>query len=166
MREQCYSANAQEDKMQRFQHPAIFLNVTLWTRMLPVFLALCVLLSANGMVHSAENSQQKTTDADVSNPLQAALQTGKPVVADFGKGTCVPCKMMAPILEDLQQEYKGKAEVIFIDIREHPSLTRDVGIRVIPTQIFYSASGQEVKRHTGFMDKSAIVQEIDALRTK
>ena len=140
-------------------------RVTLWTRILPVFLALCVLLSANEMVHSAENSQQKRTD-DVSNPLQAALQTGRPVVADFGKGTCVPCKMMAPILEDLKQEYKGKAEVIFIDIREYPSLTREVGIRVIPTQIFYSASGQEVKRHTGFMDKSAIVQEIDALRTK
>jgi thioredoxin 1 len=133
---------------------------------MPAFLALCVLLSGNGMVHSAENPQQKTSDADISNPLQTALQAGRPVVADFGKGTCVPCKMMAPILEDLKQEYKGKAEVIFIDIREYPGLTRDVGIRVIPTQIFYSSSGKEVKRHTGVMDKSALVQEIDALRTK
>jgi thioredoxin 1 len=133
---------------------------------MPIFLALCVLLSVNQPVHSAENSQQKTTDPDISNPLQAALQTGKPVVADFGKGTCVPCKMMAPILEDLKQEYKGKAEVIFIDIREYPSLTREVGIRVIPTQIFYSSSGKEIKRHTGFMDKSALVQEIDTLRTQ
>ena len=141
-------------------------RASLCTILISLFLVIGTFFSANTTVYSAEKSQQMTSDSSGSNPLQEAFQTQRPVVADFGRGTCVPCKMMAPILEDLKQEYKGKAEVIFIDIREHPGLTREKGIRVIPTQIFYTSTGEEVKRHTGFMDESALVQEIEALIKK
>ncbi|MFO7802709.1 MAG: thioredoxin family protein [Desulfovermiculus sp.] len=149
--------------MKKLQRAEKLHRTPLCTIVISVFLVIGAFFSASKMVYSAEDSQQMKSDSGGSNPLEKAFQAKRPVVADFGRGTCVPCKMMAPILEDLKQEYKGKAEVVFIDIRDHPGLTREVGIQVIPTQVFYTSSGEEVKRHTGFMDKSGLVQEIEGL---
>ncbi len=101
--------------------------------------------------------------AGAENPLDLALKTGRPVVADFGRGTCIPCKMMKPILDDLKKEYEGRAEVLIIDIDDYPALRRQCGILTIPTQIFYDASGAEVYRHQGFMPREEIVAELAEL---
>jgi thioredoxin 1 len=65
--------------------------------------------------------------------------------------------MMAPILEELKREYQGRAVVEVIDLRDDAGAARDYGIRVIPTQIFYDAAGEEVWRHEGFLGKDAII---------
>ncbi len=101
---------------------------------------------------------QKARAAD--NPLDRALATGRPVVADFGRGKCIPCKMMKPILDDLKDEYAGRAEILIIEIDKYPTVTQRVGIRAIPTQIFYDAEGNEVYRHQGFMPRDAIVEKL------
>ena len=98
--------------------------------------------------------------ARADNPLDRALSTGRPVLADFGRGVCIPCKRMQPILEALAKEYKDRAEVLIIEIDEHYSLARRVGLRMIPTQIFYDGSGKEVYRHEGFMGREAIVAKL------
>lgn len=97
------------------------------------------------------------------DPLNRALATGRPVLADFGRSTCIPCKKMLPILTALKKEYAGRAEVLIIDIDEHMELTQSVGIRVIPTQIFYDAQGNEVYRHVGFMSKEDIVTQLKTM---
>jgi thioredoxin 1 len=79
-----------------------------------------------------------------------------PVLIDLGKGTCRPCIMMKPILEELQKEYQGKAIVHIIDLRYEPEKAREYKIALIPTQIFYDAKGNEIYRHIGFMDKESI----------
>ena len=79
-----------------------------------------------------------------------------PTLVDLGKGTCVPCKKMKPILEELQKDYQGKAVVRVIDLRDEPKEASKYGIRLIPTQIFFDAEGKEVYRHEGFMDKQSI----------
>ena len=81
-----------------------------------------------------------------------------PILIDLGAGTCEPCKMMAPILEELQKEYAGKVKVEVIDINENRQEANKYKIRVIPTQIFFNAKGEEVYRHEGFMPKEDIVQ--------
>jgi len=96
----------------------------------------------------------------VDNPLSKVLKSGKPVVADFGRGTCIPCKMMQPILEKLQKEYEGKAEILIIDVSEYAALSRKYRIQLIPTQIFFDAKGKEVYRHRGFMSKADIVAQL------
>jgi thioredoxin 1 len=101
---------------------------------------------------------QKPPVAD--NPLDHALATGRPVVADFGRGMCVPCKMMKPILDELGGQYKSRAEVLIIEIDDYPDVTRRVGIRAIPTQIFYDSDGNEVYRHEGFMPREDIVAKL------
>ncbi|MDZ7761651.1 MAG: thioredoxin domain-containing protein [Desulfovermiculus sp.] len=98
------------------------------------------------------------------NPLAKALETDRPVLADFGRGSCIPCKMMEPILEELQEEYKGRAEILVLDVGEYPVLTRRYSIRTIPTQIFFDASGEQVKRHEGFMSKEDIVGVLQELK--
>jgi thioredoxin 1 len=88
---------------------------------------------------------------------------GKVTMVDIGAKKCIPCKMMAPILEELEKEYKDRAAIIFIDVWENPQAGRKFGIQLIPTQIFYTAEGKEVSRHEGFMDKAAIVAELEKL---
>lgn len=79
-----------------------------------------------------------------------------PMLVDLGRGTCIPCKKMKPILDELTIKYQGKAIVKVIDLRDEPQAAREYGIRLIPTQIFFDADGKEVYRHEGFMDKQSI----------
>jgi thioredoxin 1 len=79
-----------------------------------------------------------------------------PKLLDFGAGTCIPCKKMAPILQELSEEYKGRVVIKIIEVYQERELTRTNGIRLIPTQIFFDAKNQEVYRHIGFMDKEQI----------
>ena len=81
---------------------------------------------------------------------------GMATMVDLGAKKCIPCKMMAPIIAELQQEYAGRASIVFIDVRENREQIKRFGIRVIPTQIFYDERGNEVSRHVGFMDKKSI----------
>jgi thioredoxin 1 len=92
--------------------------------------------------------------------VNQALSSGKPTVIDLGARSCIPCKKMAPILESLSAEYRGKAGVLFIDVRADQDAAQRFGVQMIPTQIFFDAKGREVKRHMGFMDKPGIVKEL------
>ena len=98
--------------------------------------------------------------------IRAALTSGRPTVADFGARTCIPCKKMAPILAELNGELKGRGNVLFTDVRESPDLAERYHVQMIPTQIFFDIRGREVKRHMGFMEKSAILKELKALGMK
>lgn len=104
--------------------------------------------------------------APKSNPLVQALTSGLPVVADFGRGTCIPCKMMKPILEELMQTYKGRAEIFIFDTGEYQELTEQYGIKLIPTQIFFDKTGKEVWRHEGFLEKEKITGKLAELGVK
>jgi thioredoxin 1 len=80
-----------------------------------------------------------------------------PRLVDLGAKSCVPCKMMAPILEELRNEYKGKLQVEIIDVYEDRSAGDRYRIRFIPTQIFFDPSGKELFRHIGFISKEDIL---------
>lgn len=81
-----------------------------------------------------------------------------PKIVDFGRGQCIPCKMMKPVLEELAREYRGKLEVVFIDTGEHPDYAELFRIGIIPTQIFYDQYGEEFVRHEGFFSKEDIMR--------
>lgn len=82
---------------------------------------------------------------------------GLVTMVDLGAHKCIPCKMMAPIIKELQEEYAGRASIIFIDVWEHREQVQRFGIQAIPTQIFYDKQGMEIERHIGFMDKKSIL---------
>jgi thioredoxin 1 len=84
---------------------------------------------------------------------------GMVTLVDLGAKTCIPCKMMAPILAKLEKQYAGKAAVIFLDVQQYPELIKRFGISAIPTQIFFDKDGKGVLRHRGFMSEEAIVKQ-------
>lgn len=97
----------------------------------------------------------ETTVAAREAPQDKAL----PRLVDLGADKCIPCKMMAPILEELDKEYADTFEVEFIDVWKNPKASEEYGIRIIPTQIFYDAEGKELFRHEGFIGKEDILAQ-------
>ena len=98
--------------------------------------------------------------ADVAtNATPSAVTATRPLprLLDLGATRCIPCKMMAPILEELKKEYAGRMDVEFIDVWQNPDAGKQYGIEMIPTQIFFDASGKELFRHVGFFGKEDIL---------
>lgn len=85
---------------------------------------------------------------------------GMVTMVDLGARSCIPCKMMEPILEKLEREYRGRAAIVFIDISVQRDAARRFGIRAIPTQVFFDKEGREVYRHMGFMSEKDIVAQL------
>lgn len=90
--------------------------------------------------------------------LQELLSRQRPVLLEFGKGWCRPCKYMKPILEDTAGAYKGRAIVTTVDMDANVDLVRKFGIRVMPTQIFLWPDGREFFRNEGVLEREHIVQ--------
>ncbi len=102
-------------------------------------------------------------DAATTNEsaAQAKVEQALPKLVDLGAKTCIPCKKMAPILDELTEEYKGVFDVVFIDVwkPENQAEAKKYGIKSIPTQIFFDASGKELGRHEGFIPKEDILKK-------
>jgi thioredoxin 1 len=120
-------------------------------------------LAAYNLIQGRSPSSGPQSEAVSVRPSEGWPSTGIVTMIDLGATECIPCKMMAPILEELKREYAGRADIIFIDVYKDPSQVKRYGIRAIPTQIFFDREGREVFRHTGFMDKRRIVDELAKL---
>lgn len=116
--------------------------------------------SVSEPVAAANSNPAAITESNSQSPenAQTAQTTAKlPRLVDLGATKCIPCKMMKPILDELREEYKNNFQVIFIDVWENPDEAKRTGIKIIPTQIFYDASGKELFRHEGFFSKEDIL---------
>lgn len=108
-------------------------------------------------------SEQKTPErifapAGPQQEASAVTHTdGQPRLLDLGSASCVPCKMMQPVLADLRREYPGRLQVEFIDVWKDAEAGRRYGIEAIPTQILFDAHGKEFFRHTGFYPREEII---------
>jgi thioredoxin 1 len=89
-----------------------------------------------------------------------------PKLLDIGANKCKACVEMAPILQELTEEYKGRVVIKVINFREEPQLTEANKIRLIPTQIFFDSTNREVYRHEGFMDKEQIKKVFQTMGVK
>lgn len=85
---------------------------------------------------------------------------GSVTMVDLGAKKCIPCKMMAPILSKLKKAYKGKADIVFIDVWQHRNQAPRFKVRAIPTQIFFNEKGEEIYRHVGFLDEKSIIDQL------
>ena len=108
-------------------------------------------------------ASSKTSSALTSLPLREALVNGNPTLAEFGRGVCIPCKEMKPILERLAVEYEGNLNVVIVEIDENMDLTRQYGIMAIPTQIVFDRNGIEITRHTGFWSREQIIAQLQKM---
>lgn len=105
-----------------------------------------------------EPSSPPPPKPEVKPPENPPPRTKLPLLLDIGSTTCIPCKKMAPILEELEDEFEGVVEIEFIDVYKETGAARKYRIMVIPTQIFYDQEGKEFYRHLGFMGKEEILK--------
>jgi thioredoxin 1 len=118
----------------------------------------CLLLLATSAIAELPSGNQFT--------IQTALASGRPTIVDFGARSCIPCKKMAPILEQLEKEYRGRANVIFVDVWQDNKIGGQYRVQMIPTQIFFDAKGKESGRHMGFLDRQPIIDTFTKLGVK
>jgi len=89
-----------------------------------------------------------------------------PKLLDLGSVSCIQCKMMVSVLDELTKEYKGKLKVGFIDVWKDRSASAKYKVQTIPTQIFYDAKGKELYRHVGYYPKADILAKFKELGVK
>ena len=114
-----------------------------------------LLIIAVAVVIAVKQSNKAIQPPEIN---QLPSETKKlPRLVDLGADKCIPCKMMAPILEEMKKDYAGTINVEFIDVWKNPDKAKEYGISIIPTQIFFDASGKELFRHEGFFSKEDIL---------
>ena len=108
-------------------------------------------MSANAPLHVSDSEFGKTV-----------LESQAPVLVDFWAAWCGPCRMIAPFVEEIANDYAGKAVVAKMDTDANPQTPMKYGIMGIPTLIIFKG-GQEVDRIVGAVPKAMIVKKLDAV---
>jgi thioredoxin 1 len=97
-----------------------------------------------------------------SNFVQEVVQSASPVVVDFWADWCHPCKMIAPILDEIANEKNGAVKIAKVDVNDNPELSARFGVRSIPTLLFFK-NGEVKDQVIGATTKKELVSRIDAL---
>lgn len=92
----------------------------------------------------------------MDNSVDKARASGRPSLVDFGSTNCIPCQMLAPILETLRKKYEGRLNVLLVHAGENQILAARFRVEAIPTLIFFDSKGREVFRHVGFWPQDQI----------
>jgi thioredoxin 1 len=100
---------------------------------------------------------KQTTDADFQTDV---LQQDKPVLVDFWAPWCGPCKMVAPVLEEISEEYAEKLSVVKLNTDENPATTQRYGVTGIPTMNLY-INGEVVKTLVGALPEQKLLRELE-----
>ncbi len=95
--------------------------------------------------------------AGIDDALNNAKKEGRAVMLELGSVGCIPCEKMKPVMAKLRTNYKGKLEVLFVDVRRDHDTAQRFGAYVIPTQVFLDKNGREFHRHIGFYGYEEIV---------
>jgi len=102
----------------------------------------------------------KPVEVNDSNFDQAVLQAGTPVLVEFWAAWCAPCRMVAPIVEELAEEYEGKVTVVKLDVDQNPKAASKYGIMSIPSLIIFK-DGNPVSNLVGFRPKADLKRSLD-----
>jgi len=93
---------------------------------------------------------------------EVVIKSDKPVLVDFWAEWCGPCRMVAPIMEEISQEFAGKAIVVKCDVDSSPGVSAKYGIRNIPTILFFK-DGKIADKQVGAVPKTSFVTKLNAL---
>ena len=125
-----------------------------WVR---VAVFLVVVMAVVGVMTIKDRGGAQGESASGEQESATAVAQGLPRLVDLGADKCIPCKMMAPILEELKSDLDGQCEIVFIDVWKNPNEGPKYGIKIIPTQVFFAPDGTEMFRHEGFFSREDIL---------
>ena len=109
-----------------------------------------------------ENSKSLEVEVNGNNFQREVLESSVPVLVDFWAPWCMPCRMLAPIIEKLAEENKGKLKVCKLNTDENQNIAAQHGIQGIPTLIVFK-EGKEVGRTVGVMSKEKLQEKLDPI---
>jgi thioredoxin 1 len=92
---------------------------------------------------------------------EVVLKSDKPVMVDFWAAWCGPCRMVAPIMDQLTAEYADKAVIVKVDVDSNQKFAAEYGVRNIPTVLVFK-NGEVVEKQVGVAPKATYAQKIDA----
>ncbi len=92
---------------------------------------------------------------------ELVLKSEKPVMVDFWAAWCGPCRMVAPIMDQLTAEYEGKAVIVKVDVDANQKFAAEYGVRNIPTVLVFK-NGEVVEKQVGVAPKATYAQKIEA----
>ena len=120
------------------------------------FLGITGCSKGNSQQQESKQSEAQQATSDVI----AKQDTIKVTFVELGSVNCIPCKMMQPIMEEIEKEYAGQVKVVFHDVwtEDGRPYAQKYGIRLIPTQVFLDSEGNEYFRHEGFFPKEDLVE--------
>ena len=112
-----------------------------------------------------DNKQQKTNNMALeitdANFEELVLKSDKPVLVDFWAEWCGPCRMVGPVVEELSNEYAGKAVIGKVNVDMNSAISANYGIRNIPTLLYFK-NGQLVDKQVGVVPKATLAAKLDA----
>ena len=103
-----------------------------------------------------------TIEVNDTNFEELVLQSDKPVLVDFWAEWCGPCRMVGPIVNELSEDYEGKAIMTKLDVDSNPGVSMKYGIRNIPTILFFK-NGEIVDKQVGAVPKGSLSAKLDAI---
>jgi thioredoxin 1 len=103
----------------------------------------------------------KKTEQSSSNELKNSVAVAKVTFIELGSVSCIPCRLMQPVMKSIEAKYGGQVKVVFYDVRKDKRPAVQYRINLIPTQVFLDESGNEILRHEGFFAE----EEIDRFLT-
>lgn len=104
----------------------------------------------------------KPIQLNEENFEKEVLNSEIPVIIDFFADWCMPCKMMAPVFENLSEQYKGKLKFAKVNTDEHQGIAAEFGIQGIPALVIMSKN-KEIGRIVGFASESVLKNKIDQI---
>jgi thioredoxin 1 len=105
------------------------------------------------------------TEITESNFEQEVLQSKEPVLVDFHATWCGPCKMIAPLLEEISRELSGRAKIVKADIDTNPTLSQQYKITAVPTLVYFF-NGKVAQQKVGTSGKREIISTLEKLAQK
>ncbi len=122
-----------------------------------ILIVAAVFLAIMAIVAAKQLKYQKTA-SELKSSMDEAVE-GLPTLLELGSHSCRPCRMMTPILKELDSDHSDELNVVFIDVNKSRSAVEKYNIRVIPVQIFFGPEGKQLFRHEGFYPKEDIIKK-------
>lgn len=125
-------------------------------------LLLAAAVSASGIwiVGAWRQTTGRAPNQPVEDSVKAALQQGKPAVAEFGSDKCAGCREMKTIIDALSREHGTQVNAVAVDVLANREYLRLYRIQALPTQIFFDAQGREIGRHMGVIGEEDILRRL------
>jgi thioredoxin 1 len=105
---------------------------------------------------------KSTIEVNEANFEAEVLKSNQPVLVDFWAPWCGPCKMIAPVLEEIATEQAGRAKIVKVNLDESPGLAQKYGVQAIPT-LLYFVGGEVKEMSVGAVSKSAMLRKLEGL---